>query len=83
MKSISPSLGFTKKLLLLSIYATVFNKLLRCMHGYGKEIIAVTARQQVRRYNFMWQCELVFKVITFEFGLKPKLIQGSHYKSMP
>ena len=37
------------------------------MHGYGKEIIAVKARQQVRRYHFMWQCELVFKVITFEF----------------
>lgn len=42
-------------------------QLLTCMHVYGKEIIATAARQQDRRDHFMWQCELVFKIITFKF----------------
>lgn len=59
MNLISPSFGES------CFGATVF--ISTCMHVNGKEIIAIAARQQDRRDHFMWQCELVFKLITFKF----------------
>lgn len=65
MNLISPS--FSENCFCFSYMQLCLYQLLTCMHVYGKEIIAIAARQQDRRDHFMWQCELVFKIITFKF----------------